>query len=212
MVHKKSYSNDPVNAPSLTEKQAKVLAFIENEITRAGRPPTLRDIAKHLGLRAVGTVQDHVAALLRKGFLQKEEGTVCGLRPSYHSEARAIPILGMVPAGNPIEAIPDALGSLTVPAHKLRGELFALKVKGDSMIDAGILEGDLVVVKKQSQADHGQIVVAMLDGEATVKRLDKAKGRLRLLPENSRYAPIELDPTRDNVIQGVVVSVQRFLA
>ena len=192
----------------LSPKQAKILDFIATEISRTSRPPTFRDIARHFGYESVGTVQDHVRALIHKGFLQKAEGLSRGLRLAHHSGSIDIPILGRVPAGRPIEAIEEMQGSLSVPA-KWRGELYALKVIGESMIEAGIHDGDFVVVKKQTHAETGEIVVAMIDGEATVKYLEKNGGRVRLLPANPRFSPIEVAGT-ENLIQGKVVSVQRF--
>ena len=132
------------------------------------------------------------------------------MRLAYRSGSLDVPILGTVPAGKPIEAIEDNQGSLSVPA-KWSGELFALKVKGESMIEAGIMDGDYVVIKKQPHAENGDIVVAMIDGEATLKYLERKHGRIRLLPANPRFQPIELNSGRENVIQGKVVSVQRFL-
>ena len=194
---------------NLTERQGQVLEFIEETLAMEGRPPTLREIAKHFGYSAVGTVEDHVKALVKKGYLDRDKGVVCGLRPTHFAPATSVPILGVVPAGRPIEALEEALGSLTVPS-KLKGELFALRVKGDSMRDAGILEGDYVIVKKQQSAEHGEIVVALIDGEATVKRLEKRGGRVRLIAENPKYSPIELNPEQENLIQGKVLSLQRF--
>ena len=216
---------DPASQPTLSPKQAKVLAFIEKEISVAGRPPSLRDIARHFGYAAVGTVEDHVRALIKKGFLEKDGSTHCGLRLSYSSESMTVPILGAVPAGRPIEAIQDFQGSLTMAIRgrlkngksraKPRGEVFALTVVGESMKDAGIFDGDFIIVEKQSDALDGEIVVAMIDGEVTVKTLEKryVQGHLkmRLLPANSKFKPIELSMDRENVIQGRVVSVQRFL-
>lgn len=195
---------------SITAKQMEILRFIEAEIAQTGRAPTYRDIAKHCGGLAVGTAQDHVQALLRKGLLARSPGVARGLRLAHRSESIDIPILGAVPAGRPIEAFESQLGSIPVPA-RWKGDLFALRVKGDSMIEAGILEGDYVIVRKQTHAENGEIVVAMIDGEATVKTLEKKSGRIRLLPENRRYEPIELDPSSENVLQGKVVSVQRYL-
>jgi len=116
-----------------------------------------------------------------------------------------------VPAGNPIEAIQDTQGSVSVPSQ-LRGELFALRVVGESMIEAGILDGDTVIVRKQNHAENGDIVVAMLEGEATVKYLEKKTGRLRLLPANPKFRPIEVSSSAHlgDFIQGKVISVQRF--
>ena len=196
-----------------TAKQAKILEFIERQISATGLPPTYRDIAEHCGYDAVGTVQDHVRALIRKGLLEKEPGRARGLRPSYRAQSSNVPILGTVPAGRPIEAIEDSRGSLSIspPPRSGAGEmsdLFALKVTGESMIEAGIMDGDYVIVRKQDHADDGDIVVAMIDGEATVKTLERRKGRARLLPANPKFSPIEVP--EGAVIQGKVIGVQRF--
>ena len=196
---------------TLTTKQLAVLECIREELVRTGRPPTYRDIARALGYDAVGTVQDHVRVLLRKGFLEKEEGVSRGFRLSYQRGSQEIPVLGRVPAGHPIEAIQDVQGSVAVPGN-LRGDLFALRVVGESMIDAGIMDGDMVIVRKQSHAENGDIVVAMIEGEATVKYLEKKAALLRLLPANPRFQPIEVSEgtVLGDFIQGKVVSVQRF--
>lgn len=190
----------------LTLKQLQVLKFIETEQAHEGRAPTLRATAKHFK-KAVSTIQDHIEALIEKGYLQKDLHRACGLKLAHQAEMVSVPILGSVPAGRPIEAIEEALGSVPVSA-RIGGDLYALKVKGESMVGAGILDGDLVIVKQQESANHGEIVVAMIDGEATVKTYDK-KG-MRLLAENPKFAPIPLDPSRDNVILGKVMSVQRY--
>ncbi len=193
----------------LSPAQNRVLHFIESEIARSGRPPTYRDIAAHCGYDAVGTVQDHVKALLHKGFLEKEPGRARGLRLAHHNRSVGIPILGSVPAGNPMEAIEETQGTIPYPTDS-RSQLFALKVKGESMIEAGILDGDFVIVRKDAEARDGDIVVALLDGEATVKTLEKRQGRVRLLPANPRFQPIELDRYAENIIQGKVVGLQRY--
>jgi repressor LexA len=194
----------------LTEKQAAVLGYIAQILGQEGRPPTFRDIAEHCGYDAVGTVQDHVRALIKKGFLHKEPGVARGLRLAHRSHSIDVPILGTVPAGKPIEAIEDTLGTISIPA-RFRGDIYALRVSGESMVDAGIMDGDFVIVHKQFHADHGDIVVAMIDGEATVKTLDKeCRDGVRLLPANPRFSSIEIPPESDNVIQGEVVSVQRY--
>lgn len=208
MVSTKAASSS-ASAPALSPKQAEVLRYFEREISRTGRPPTYRDIARHIGCDAVGTVQDHVRALIKKGYLQKEPGVARGLKLAHRSESLDIPILGSVPAGRPIEAIAEAHGSLSVP-NRWRGDLYALRVQGESMVEAGILDGDYVIIRQQPDAASGQIVVALINGEATVKTLEKKNGRVRLLPANPRFQPIDLDPRSENGIQGVVVSVQRF--
>lgn len=197
---------------SLSPKQLAVLECIQDETSQLGRPPTYRELAHALGGVAVGTVQDHIRALLKKGFLDrntKSEGTSRGFRLAHHRGTHEVPLLGRVPAGRPIEAIEEAQGSISVPAS-LRGDLFALRVVGESMIEAGILDGDLVVVKQQPHAENGDIVVAMIDGEATVKYLERKAGHVRLLPANPKFKPIEIPAHSENVIQGKVVSVQRF--
>jgi repressor LexA len=197
-------------APGLSPKQAEVLAYIEGEVSRSGRPPTYRDIAEHCGYAAVGTVQDHIRTLIRKGFLHKEPGAARGIRLVHRNVSMDVPILGAVPAGRPVEAIADTgMGYVTIPA-KWRGDLYALRVTGESMIEAGILDGDFVIVHKQADAQHGDIIVAMIDGEATVKYLERRGGAVRLLPANPRFSPIEIPFESTNVIQGKVVSVQRY--
>jgi repressor LexA len=232
----------PPQLPPLSEKQARVLAFIETTLVETGRSPTYRDIALGCGYEAVGTVQDHVQALIRKGYLQKEPGLARSLRPipstpSSDAVPWSIPILGSVPAGHPLEAIEQRLGTLSVmpPPSKTvhsatlggrwassQAPLYALRVQGESMRDAGILDGDYVIIRQQQQAEHGQIVVALLDGEATVKRLEiLPNGKKRLLPANPDFDPIELTPepseagasesgsSADYSIQGRVIGVQR---
>lgn len=200
----------PQRREALSARQAEILNYIEEQISRRGTSPTYRDIARHFGYDAVGTVQDHVRALIRKGFLKKEEGVARGLQLAHHCQAVSVPVLGTVPAGRPIEALEDLQGTLAFATAKNRGDLFALKVKGDSMIEAGIHDGDFVIVRKQTHAESGEIVVAMIDGEATVKFLEKRNGKIRLLPANPRYSPIDVPPHAENLIQGKVVSLQRF--
>ena len=185
------------------------MACIESEISRSGRPPTYRDIAHELGYEAVGTVQDHIRALIRKGFLQKEPGVARGIRLAHRTESIDVPILGAIPAGRPLEAIESGLGYVSIPA-RWRGELYALRVTGESMINAGIFDGDFVIVHKDAHIQNGDIVVAMIDGEATVKYLERKSSGVRLLPANPRYSPIEVPPESNNTVQGKVVSVQRY--
>ena len=141
--------------------------------------------------------------------LEKEDGNYRGFRLIHQTKTTLIPICGSVPAGKPIEAIENFQGSIALTGD-WKGELFALRVQGESMKDQGILNGDYVVVKKQSDAKNGEIVVALIDQEATVKTLEKIKGRIRLLPANPAFDPIELDASRDNQIVGKVVAVQRM--
>jgi len=202
-----------MNGKELSPRQARILECIERAITLQGCPPSLRDIAKHCGYSAIGTVQDHVRTLIRKGFLEKEPGLARGLRPTHHLGSREIPILGTVPAGNPIEAIEDRRGSIPLPnhTHRAQGPCYALRVTGESMIGAGILDGDYVIVQKQETAKDGEIVVALIDGEVTVKTLEKRPGHpARLLPANPKFSPIPIPEHADGVIQGKVIGVQRY--
>jgi repressor LexA len=200
----------------ISETQAKILRIIEQEIARTGRAPTYREIAEECGYNAVGTVQDHIRTLIEKGFLKKDPGIARGLKLAKENQPeplRSIPILGTVPAGIPLEMIEAAgnvLGSISVSAQ-WKGELFALKVQGDSMIEAGIFEDDYVIVKRQSEAENGEIVVASIDGEATVKYLEKKNGVVKLLPANPRYSPIPIGSAKVSAeIVGKVISLQRF--
>lgn len=192
----------------LTEKQAKVLEIIEKEILRHGTAPTFRSLAKLLGVKAVGTVQDYVKKLIELGFLEKEEGQYRGFRLPIQTKITWVPILGVVPAGKPIEAIQDYQGSLSLSGN-WKGELFALEVRGESMTDKGILEGDFVIVRKGAEVQDGDIVVAMINGEATVKTFERKKGRVRLLPAHPHYQPIELHEEQENQVVGKVIGVQR---
>lgn len=198
----------------LTQKQLEILTYIQKEISEAGRPPSYREIAKHFRYDAVGTVQDHVRALIKKGYLEQDERIARGIRlahrPRFPFRPIEIPILGWVPAGKPIEALENSLGMLSVSVRE-KGEYYALKIKGDSMRDAGILDGDLAIIKKQSHAESGEIVIALIGDEATVKFLEKKKGRTRLLPANPAFSPIELGTSgATTLIQGKVVGIQRY--
>jgi repressor LexA len=196
--------------PPLTEIQRKILRFIEDEIARQGSPPTLRALCAAFGFRAIGSAQDHLQALIQKGFLEKDPRKARGIRLARREPSRSIPILGAIAAGSPREAHELTLGSVSIPTRlSKKGELFALRVSGDSMIGAGIFDGDLVIARQQKSANHGEIVVALVEGAATVKRLEKREGRMRLLAENPKVPPIEIR-SEDAAIQGKVVGVQRY--
>ena len=201
----------------LTEQQERVLKFIAKHIAEQGAPPTFRGIAKHFGFASTRAAQDHVAALERKGYIEHRRGEARGLRLANAPNAQpplAVPIVGQVQAGTPRDSFQLPMGSIHFPRELVKSkdadtELFALRVHGDSMSDAGIFEGDFVIARTQKSATHGDIVVALLDGESTVKRLHKKDGKVLLLPENKRMRPIPVEG-RDLVIQGRVVAVQRF--
>ena len=186
----------------LTAKQNSVYRFIQRFIEEHQVPPALRDIGAHLGF-SVGTAQDHVEAIRRKGYLSKENTRARGLKLAMGG--MQIPVLGRVHAGNPHAAHENVEGHLPVGAGMSTTNHFALKVRGDSMIEAGILEGDMVVVRIQADANDGDIVVARLDDEATVKRLRRKSHKTFLEPANPRYPNIE----SEFELVGVVVEVRR---
>jgi repressor LexA len=197
--------------PPLTDRQAKLLKFIHEHIHSKGHPPTFREIGRAFRFRSTGTVRDHVRAIEAKGYLRKSAGKSRGLFPE--NLWRALPILGRVPAGGPLLADENIEGTFDL-THEFSGEkVFALKVRGDSMEEAGIHDGDLVVVRAQEQAEPEQIVVALVEGEATVKRLARRNGKLQLQPANPRYQPIPVEAgTRVlGKVIGVIRSYERKL-
>lgn len=198
--------------PSLTPRQQKLLTYILDSIRGSGRPPTVREICRAFGYRSTGTARDHLRALETKGHLKKLRCKSRGLVPSnwpkiLRAEFPPMPILGRVPAGGPLLAEENLEGSLDLSEEFAGQKVFALKVHGDSMIDAGICEGDLVVVRAQPHAEPGEIVVALVDGESTVKRLARRGGKLWLQPANRRYEPIAV--AGDTKVLGKVIGVIR---
>lgn len=202
--------------PELTRRQQQVLSFISRSIEENGYPPTLREIGEHLRIRSTNGVNDHLKALERKGYLERQELKSRALRPVELSrEMVDVPLLGKIAAGRPLLAVENREDTLKVDKVLLGGvgakEVFALRVQGDSMIEDGIFDGDFIFVKKQIVAQSGQIVVAMIEDEATVKRYYPEGDVIRLQPANSRMEPI-LVRRRDfrsiNLI-GVVVGVYR---
>ena len=199
----------------LTELQRRVLDFIEARRRDTGVPPTYREIQEHFGYRAVGTVQDHVKALVRKGYLaQAALGDRRGARTLLPPDAQApegvrrMPIYGEIAAGSLRDSTQIELGTLVVAESLASEHCFALRVTGDSMIDAGIFEGDFVIVEPSPRPKHGEIVVALVGGETTVKRYEARTDGPYLVPENKRLSPIRLADQRWE-IQGRVVGLQR---
>lgn len=202
------------------ETRNEIFAFVRDRIA-AGASPTVREVQREFGFRAVQSAQQHLTALVADGRLIKESGIARGYRlPSGGGGAnptgpvgavRYIPRLGRVQAGALQEAIEDPDGWLPAAAGNPADELFALTVRGESMRDAGILPGDTVVVRRQDTARDGEIVVASVEGEATVKRLKLSAGRIVLQPENDDFAPIEIAPDTEIRILGRVVEIRRRL-
>lgn len=204
----------PTTLPAeLTARQREVLSLVEKSLEERGYPPTLRELAAALGASGTRAVEKHLAALERKGRLKRGRGSRA-LELSERPSGRVVPIVGRVAAGSPTLAQENREGSLTLDATLARWPgCFLLRVKGESMRLAGILDGDLVLVKPQESADNGDIVVARLDEEATVKRLLKKKdGTLELQPENPAFAPIPVPPGESFGVLGKVVGVLRLPA
>lgn len=202
--------------PKLTARQQEMLDYIERETRSAGVPPSIRQIGTALGITSTNGVRLHLQALQKKGYIRRSQRTSRGIvslnRTAHTARATSpatvdIPILGRVAAGTPIMAAENHEGSLNIDASLIsHQESFALRVNGDSMINAGILDGDIVVVRVQQGADNGDIVVALMDEEATVKRFYRENDAIRLQPENASMAPIY---SVDVEICGKVVALVR---
>jgi len=197
----------------ISERQQQIYDFIRSVIEERGIPPTMREIGQKFGIRSTNGVDRNLAALELNGLIKRERGKSHGIRiASAERPAASVPIIGRVAAGSPVLAPENREGELKIDLSllNLRSSLgvFALTVKGDSMIEAHIVEGDSIIVHAQSEARDGDIVVAMVDGETTVKRLFIEKNRVRLQPENSAYRPIYVDKGEFKII-GKVVGVSR---
>ena len=195
----------------VTPRQKEMLDYLRSYIDGHGYAPTLDEIGKHFGLASLATVHKHIQNLERKGLVRRlahQSRALVIAAPTDGARAVEIPLLGRVAAGTPIEAVEEP-DTVAIPEDMLgRRETFALRVQGDSMVGDGILDGDLIVVESRSEAPNGATVVALVRGEATVKRLQRERGRIRLLPANDRLAPIVARP--DEVeIRGIVIAVLR---
>ncbi len=214
----------------LTQRQHQVLEFIRQSITQRGYPPTLREIGAHMGIRSTNGVNDHLRALERKGYLTREDMKSRALRPcgidpetaatqpdndavGDAADMMEVAVLGRVAAGAPILAQENVIDTVHVDRGMLRGarQVFGLKVTGDSMIEAGILNGDYIFVRKQPTADRGDIVVALIGDEATVKYYYPEKDYVRFQPANKAMAPILVRAVdfRPTMLLGVVIGVFR---
>lgn len=181
----------------LTEKQDLIFSFIKNRIVESGFPPTVREIGEEFNITVKGAY-DHMKAIEKKGFIRTEQNksraiviTDASVIPN---DSIPIPLLGRIAAGTPILAEENISEYLSFSKSMIgTGTFFALEVKGDSMIDAGIINGDIAIIRQQQTADNGEIVAAMIDDEATLKKLKLLNGRLYLVPENKSYKPIVTD-------------------
>lgn len=203
----------------LTKRQEEILNFIIRQVQKKGYPPSVREIGKAVGLSSSSTVHSHLTTLEEKGYLRRDPTKpraleILGLRP-LELQARTkrlcnIPLVGRIAAGTPILAQENIEDIFPLPIDFVRTEnAFMLEVKGESMVGAGILSGDYVIVKQQPMADNGDIVVALMEDEATVKRFYKEKQGIRLQPENPALEPII---TKEVKILGKVIGVLRKIA
>ncbi len=221
------------DSPKLTPRQQQVLDLVESAIQRSGAPPTRAEIAAELGFRSANAAEEHLKALARKGVIELVGGTSRGIRlrsdtlRALHAERLAahgkqfslplpslaqltLPLVGRVAAGAPILAQEHIDDQYVVEASLFpRRPDYLLRVKGMSMRDAGILDGDLLAVQKAADAKNGQIVVARLGDEVTVKRLRRTKAAIELLPENPDFAPIVVPPESDFSLEGIAVGLVR---
>ncbi|NUT95328.1 MAG: transcriptional repressor LexA [Saccharothrix sp.] len=215
-----TYDFDDLDASALPERQQRILAAIRDWVGEHGYSPSTRQIGDAVGLKSSSSVSKHLAALEDKGFLRRSDtltrpidvrmfltGAGVGTGMSESSDSVSVPVVGDIAAGVPIAADEHVDDVLKLPRELTgRGTVFALRVRGDSMVDAAICDGDMVVVKQQPEAHSGQIVAAMIDGEATVKVFRRRGGHVLLEPRNPAYEVIDGD---EATILGVVVSVLR---
>ena len=202
-------------SPTLTPKKKKILEFIDKYTEKQGYSPTLQEIAKKFKLKSIATVHQHLEELknggyLTRGFNKARDVYVLDENQEEYSSKNTItlPIAGLIAAGEPIEAIEDKSETLTIPRELINDDnSYILKVKGDSMVESLISDGDFVIVQKQDIANNGDIVVALLDdGSATLKEFHKEKNYIRLQPRNKKYKPLHV---KNVIIQGKVAGIIR---
>jgi len=212
-------------AKELTERQKHVLQAIQEWITTHGYPPTIRELGKHIGIKSLRGVTTHLEAIAKKGFLTRHRAAR-GIKlhvesvPTRIEHALRVPIIGRIAAGQPIFAEEHVEGQLTIDAALVGSgpgaaaesqQHFALKVHGESMVNAGILDGDYVIVRQQSTADNGDIVVALIGDEATVKRFFLDHDHIRLQPAHPTMEPIILSKEQEVTVLGKVIALFRTI-
>jgi repressor LexA len=200
--------------PNLTLKQKQIYEFLAKTIQEKGYAPSIPEIGRRFKIASTNGVSDHLKALEKKGYIRRvgkraiEVLTALG-RPVL-VEAREVPVLGRITAGRPLLAEENVEGYLAVASEMARGRVFALKVKGESMVDAGILDGDYVIVRYQGTAENGEIVCAMINGEVTLKRFQKKGETITLKAENKDYAPIAVSQGEFRILGKVVGLLRKF--
>lgn len=200
----------------LTLRQREILNFINEEVVKKNYPPSVREICNAMGLSSSSTVHAHLKALERKGYIKRDPTKPRAIEildppsaPTFKRKPRIVPLVGQVTAGAPILAEENIESYYVVSEEMAKGDIvFLLRVKGDSMKNAGILDGDLVLVRQQPSAENGEIVVALLEEEATVKRFYREKDYIRLQPENPDYQPII---SKEVSILGKVIGLLRVI-
>jgi len=198
----------------LTSIQKKILEFLIDQIKGKGIPPTLADVARHFGYKNRATVQQHFQAIEKKGYIKKNPKLARGIELTLEEKFFVPrPVLGEVAAGNPLTIYPDAIDTVQLPTiARMPQDSFLLRVKGDSLKDAYIFSGDIVIVKPNLEPKNGQIVVAIFDDAAVVKRYNKKRNEIELVSENPDYKPIVIDKKYASFkIVGIVVGIYRSM-
>jgi len=200
--------------PALTKRQKAIYDFLLSTIREKGFAPSIPEIGAKFKIASTNGVSDHLKALEKKGYIRRVGKraieVLSALGAPVLTAVRDIPLLGRVPAGKPFLSEENSEGLLTIPSDMGSGKLFALQVKGDSMIDAGIMDGDRVIVKQQGTAENGAIVCALIEGEATLKRFYEKDGVVTLKAENEKYKPITVSSGEFRIVGRVVGLMRKF--
>ena len=200
--------------PTLTARQKEIYDFLLRVIREKGYAPSIPEIGAKFKIASTNGVADHLKALQKKGYIRRvgkraiEMANAMG--KAVLAATREIPVLGRVPAGKPFLSEENIEGFLTIPSDMGSGKLYALRVKGDSMTGAGIMDGDRVIVKQQGTAENGEIICALIEGEATLKRFYKKGGVITLKAENDKYAPIMLSQGEFRIVGKIVGLLRKF--
>lgn len=198
----------------LTQKQRNVFDFIVRSLREQGVIPSIREICNQFGYSSTNAANVHLYALEKKGYITRRHGLARNIEISseYMVKTTGVPIVGQVAAGLPIDAVENLDGYLDLDSMYARGQHFALRIVGDSMIDAGLWDGDYAIVRRQERVESGEIGVAVIEGEATVKRFSwQADGHLELIPANEKYRPFSVNPAKDFLVAGKVVGMHRVM-
>ncbi len=214
MLHRMARMEDFMSYGKITKKQTEILDYLKQQIINKGYPPSVREICDAVGLRSTSSVHAHLGTLEKNGYIRRDPTKPRAIEivdenfNTIRQDIISIPVIGQVAAGTPILAVENIEGYFPIPSEYLPSgkETFVLNVKGDSMIKAGILNGDKLVVQQENTANNGDIIVALLDDSATVKTFYKEDGHIRLQPENDTMDPIIVDDVK---ILGKVISLFR---